>query len=291
MIKGRYFSRQSEKGVLMNIRQLECFLEVARTLNFTKAAQNLFLSQTVVTNHIRHLEESIGFSVFERSKKSVSLTENGAILLQEAQQVVKSAAACQNLAEQLRTGLAGKLRLAYIVGIEQCILTRMIGNFYQKHPDIRLELSRDHWINLQNMLLQNEVDGIFISRPSLTDFSETLLLQSFPLLAAVSKKHPLAKESSVSYFQLCRETNVIFDAVNKKTIMPDLDNALLRVSINSGTMVIPEFVVDYSSCYEEYISYLPLADVTVSFDVYFAYNKANRNHSLQLFVDNIHRLL
>lgn len=264
---------------------------MARTLNFTKAAQNLFLSQTVVTNHIRHLEESIGFSVFERSKKSVSLTENGAILLQEAQQVVKSAAACQNLAEQLRTGLAGKLRLAYIVGIEQCILTRMIGNFYQKHPDIRLELSRDHWINLQNMLLQNEVDGIFISRPSLTDFSETLLLQSFPLLAAVSKKHPLAKESSVSYFQLCRETKVIFDAVNKKTIMPDLDNALLRVSINSGTMVIPEFVVDYSSCYEEYIRYLPLADVTVSFDVYFAYNKANRNHSLQLFVDNIHQLL
>lgn len=73
--------------------------------------------------------------------------------------------------------------------------------------------------------------------------------------------------------------------------MPDLDNALLRVSINSGTMVIPEFVVDYSSYYEEYIRYLPLADVTISFDVYFAYNKANRNHSLQLFVDNIHRLL
>ena len=72
--------------------------------------------------------------------------------------------------------------------------------------------------------------------------------------------------------------------------MPDLDNALLRVSINSGTMVIPEFVVDYS-CYEEYIRYLPLTDVTISFDVYFAYNKANRNHSLQLFVDNTQRLL
>ena len=65
----------------MNLRQLECFLEVARTLNFTRAAENLYLSQTVVTNHIRHLEEAVGFPVFERSKKSVSLTENGSILL------------------------------------------------------------------------------------------------------------------------------------------------------------------------------------------------------------------
>lgn len=229
----------------MNIRQLECFQEVARTLNFTKAAQNLFLSQTVVTNHIRHLEESVGFSVFERSKKAVSLTENGALLLKEAQKVLESAASCQNLAQQ----------------------------------------------HMQNMLLRNEVDGIFISRPELTDCCETMLLQSFPLLAAVSAKHPIAEETSVTYLRLCQETNIIFDAVTKKTIMPDLDNSLLRVSINSGAMVIPKFVVNYSSCYEKYIRYLPLTDIDISFDVCFAYSKSNQNRSLQLFADNTLRLL
>lgn len=120
----------------MNIRQLECFLEVAKTLNFTKAAQNLFLSQTVVTNHIRHLEESIGFPVFERSKKAVSLTENGALLLPEAQQILGSATAFKNLAGQLRSGETGKIRLAYIIGIEQCLLTHLIGDFYQNYPNI-----------------------------------------------------------------------------------------------------------------------------------------------------------
>lgn len=285
------FQPAAYKRSLMNIRQLECFQEVARTLNFTKAAQNLFLSQTVVTNHIRHLEESVGFSVFERSKKAVSLTENGALLLKEAQKVLESAASCQNLAQQLKTGLAGKIRLAYIIGIEQCILTRIIGDFYQKHPDIQLELSRDNWANMQNMLLRNEVDGIFISRPELTDCCETMLLQSFPLLAAVSAKHPIAEETSVTYLRLCQETNIIFDAVTKKTIMPDLDNSLLRVSINSGAMVIPKFVVNYSSCYEKYIRYLPLTDIDISFDVCFAYSKSNQNRSLQLFADNTLRLL
>lgn len=49
----------------MNIQQLKCFVEVSRTLNFTKAGQNLFISQTAVTNPIKNLEETLGFSLFE----------------------------------------------------------------------------------------------------------------------------------------------------------------------------------------------------------------------------------
>lgn len=48
----------------MNIQQLKCFVEVSKTLNFTKASQNLFISQTAVSNHIKHLEETLGFHLF-----------------------------------------------------------------------------------------------------------------------------------------------------------------------------------------------------------------------------------
>lgn len=58
----------------MNIQQLKCFVEISRTLNFTKAGQNLFISQTAVTNPIKNLEETLGFSLFERTKKNVTLT-------------------------------------------------------------------------------------------------------------------------------------------------------------------------------------------------------------------------
>ncbi|UTY40385.1 LysR family transcriptional regulator [Allocoprobacillus halotolerans] len=61
----------------MNIQQLKCFVEVAKTLHFTKTAQNLFISQTAVTNHIKHLEETLGFDLFIRTKKNVHLTQKG----------------------------------------------------------------------------------------------------------------------------------------------------------------------------------------------------------------------
>lgn len=274
----------------MNIRQLECFIEVAKTLNFTRAAQNLFLSQTVVTNHIRHLEETIGFPVFERNRKSVSLTENGAILLQEARQVIESAVSCQNLAIQLKTGYAGIIRLAYIRGIEQCILTGILGDFYQKHPDIHFELFRDSQPNVQQMMLRNEVDGIFSFHPTLNEYYEALLIRSFPLVAAVSKNHPFASDTSVSYSRLIRETNVVFDSSNQKSTAPNLDNTLLKVAINSCTAVIPEFITSYSS-YEKYIRYLPLTDLDISFDIYFVYRNTNRNLSFQRFLDTVCLLL
>ena len=274
----------------MNIRQLECFIEVAETLNFTRAAQNLFLSQTVVTNHIRHLEEAVGFPVFERDKKSVSLTENGALLLQEARQVIESSVSCQNLAFQLKAGYTGVIRLAYIRGIEQCILTGILGDFYQKYPDIHFELFRDSQSIVQQMLSRNEVDGIFTFHPTPNEYYETILIQSFPLVAAVSKSHPFASHPSVSYSRLMRETNVVFDSSNQKITAPNLDNTLLKVAINSCTAVIPAFIVSYSS-YEKYICYMPLTDLDISFDIYFVYRKTNRNLSFGHFLDNIHQLL
>ena len=65
----------------MNIQQLKCFVEVSKTLNFTKASQNLFISQTAVSNHIKHLEETLGFHLFIRNKKHVQLTQQGEIFL------------------------------------------------------------------------------------------------------------------------------------------------------------------------------------------------------------------
>ena len=190
----------------------------------------------------------------------------------------------------MKTGHAGIIRLAYIRGIEQCILTDIIGNFYQKHPDIHLELLRNNRKNVQKLLLKNEVDGIFTFNPPFADRYEALLIQSYSLMAAVSKDHPFASGTSISYSRLNRETNVLFDSSRQNTTMPDLDSALLKVSINSCTAVIPEFVIRYSS-YEKYIRYLPLTDLDISFDVYFVYSKENRNLSFRLFLDNISRML
>lgn len=136
------------------------------------------------------------------------------------------------------------------------------------------------------MLARNEVDGIFTFHPARNEDYETLLIQSFPLVAAVSKSHPFASGTSISYSRLIRETHVVFDSSNQKITAPNLDNTLLKIAINSCTAVIPEFITSYSS-YEKYICYMPLTDLDLSFDIYFVYRRTNRNLLLQRFLDNI----
>ncbi|MCR5230250.1 MAG: LysR family transcriptional regulator, partial [Solobacterium sp.] len=62
----------------MNTKQIDCCIELARTLNFSRAADNLFISQPTLSYQIRLLEEEIGFALFERSGKGASLTPAGA---------------------------------------------------------------------------------------------------------------------------------------------------------------------------------------------------------------------
>ena len=73
----------------MNSRQLEYFLAVAHELNFTKAAESMYVSQTAVTQQIKALEEQLGVSLFERTKKKVVLTPAGNVFLQEATLLLK----------------------------------------------------------------------------------------------------------------------------------------------------------------------------------------------------------
>ena len=72
----------------MNSRQLEYFLAVAHELNFTKAAESMYVSQTAVTQQIKALEEQLGVSLFERTKKKVVLTPAGKVFLQEASSIL-----------------------------------------------------------------------------------------------------------------------------------------------------------------------------------------------------------
>ena len=72
----------------MNTQQLECFTCVADKLNFTKAAEELYLSTPTVTHHIKSLEEELGTKLFHRTSKMVQLTETGALFYSDAKDIL-----------------------------------------------------------------------------------------------------------------------------------------------------------------------------------------------------------
>ena len=76
----------------MNIKQLEYFIDLSQTLNFTKTAQNFYISQTAITKQIQCLEKDLGIPLFIRSKKSVKLTSEGRIYLPYAKKILEDIA-------------------------------------------------------------------------------------------------------------------------------------------------------------------------------------------------------
>src|SRR5712675_1820704 len=98
----------------MNLRSLRCFLAVAEDLHFGRAAKRLNISQPPLTQHIKSLEQELGARLFERTKRSVRITEAGSALLDEARLLITQADGLRHVVQRADKGRSGTLRAGFI---------------------------------------------------------------------------------------------------------------------------------------------------------------------------------
>ncbi|GAB3836495.1 LysR substrate-binding domain-containing protein [Hymenobacter jeollabukensis] len=138
--------------------RLRVFQAVARHLSFTKAAQELCITQPAVTKHIRELERSYEQRLFERRGNRVSLTEAGQLLLRYAGQVHELH---HQLAEQLHTlhdTTAGRLRLGASSTLAQYVVPPILPGFQARYPRVELTLLIGNSEQVAEALLRGEID-------------------------------------------------------------------------------------------------------------------------------------
>jgi len=159
--------------------RLRVFAAVARHLSFTKAGQELFVSQPAVTKHIRELEAQYGQRLLARRGNRVSLTEAGRLLHAHAEAVAASA---QQLEEQL-LGLrdpeeaAGRLRLGASTTLSQYVLPAWLPAFQARYPQVQLSLLSANSERIAEALLRGELDlGFVEGRTKNRDLHYELLL-------------------------------------------------------------------------------------------------------------------
>ena len=233
----------------MNIQQLKCFVEVSKTLNFTKASQNLFISQTAVSNHIKHLEETLGFHLFIRNKKHVQLTQQGKIFLKSALKVLEANQECYQMIQYLHHENFGQLRIGYLKGIEHCIMIKNIQNFYQHNKHMDIHLYRDSRQEIEELLKNYKVDCVFTARLNHNHISfeeqfDYLHIYSYPFVVAMSKNHVLSSYPSLDYFDIKNQTHVIMDTSHPDFISHDLDTLFMHLAISQDTAILAQFVED-----------------------------------------------
>lgn len=196
----------------MELRHLRYFVAVAEEENVSRAALKLHVSQPGISRQIRDLEDEIGFPLFERSAKSVRLTEAGKVFLAEAREVLLHADEAVKKARAVSGGQSGELNVGYAPSLTVQILPPALRAFQDQFPNVRVTL---HDLSTEEMLAQLGEQKLHVAlsvRPPAKllrglRFQE---LARYALRVAVAPNHPLAKTKAVTLAQLAAEPLIAY---------------------------------------------------------------------------------
>ncbi|MCK5396303.1 MAG: LysR family transcriptional regulator [Gammaproteobacteria bacterium] len=178
-------------------RRLKIFHTVARLLNFTKAGEQLHMTQPAVTFQIRQLEEQFNTRLFDRTHNKVSLTEAGKQVYMYADRILKLYDDMSHSITQMTGDVSGGVSLGASTTIAEYMLPLLIGEFKAKYPDVNISLKESNSEDIIAMVENNVVD-LAIVEGSVNN--KNLIVEQCrvdQLLVITPNNHVLAKESAV----------------------------------------------------------------------------------------------
>ena len=190
----------------MNIpfRQLTLFEAVARHLSFTRAAEELYLSQPAVSMQIRQLEDSVGLALFEKSGKRINLTEAGREVFRYSQSINRELAEMEEVLESLKGLSRGRLNIA-VASTVNYFAPRLLAEFHKKYPGIHLKLDVTNREKLIQMLIDNSVDMVLMGQPPANVEVEYEAFMDNPLVVVAPPEHPLCDVKAIPVERLEEE--------------------------------------------------------------------------------------
>lgn len=191
----------------MDTRQLQYFISVAEHLNFTKAAEHHFLSQTAISQQIMSLEQHLGVKLFLRHTRSVQLTPAGKVFYKEAKIIVAKTEDAINKTLKADSGFEGLLKIGFLDPNVREFLPRLIRHFKQNYPAIDLMLYQENMGKLHEAISHGLLDIAFTTTYGLdqiTGLSRKTLYKD-PWCAILHQNHPLANETKISRSALAND--------------------------------------------------------------------------------------
>lgn len=198
----------------MNLSHFRSFLIIAEKKSITAAARELYISTTSLVQQLNLFESTLGFKVFDRSRKGVSLTPAGKRLYEEGRHLLAQADelldSCKNLASQEEKRLRISLCKPYF-------LLQVCDMFSHEHPEVKLEIDRIEHLNdddIESHFTQDHFDIIqlcLISDNNISPSYEVIPYPSDCLCCICSREHPLSKKSSATLNDLRNQMLETFD--------------------------------------------------------------------------------
>lgn len=192
----------------LTLRQLKVFESVARHLNYTRAAEELFLTQPAVSMQVKQLEESLGVALFEQLGKRVHLTDAGREVLGYARTVTQQLDELETVLNHIKGLSGGRLRISVATTANYFIPT-LFGTFSRRYPDVTVSLDVTNRETLLRQLSENTVDLVIMGQPPAELDAEADAFMENPLVIVAPPGHPLTREKRISLKRLQDEVFLV----------------------------------------------------------------------------------
>ncbi|MDB6072997.1 MAG: LysR family transcriptional regulator [Verrucomicrobiaceae bacterium] len=193
----------------MELRHLRYFMAVAEGLSFRGAADKLRVAQPALSAQIKSLEDELGVKLLERTTRSVSLTNAGRVLLEEARTVLKAATRAENRARHADRGLVGTLRIGIIAPSANAWLSGVLSSFRAQHPGVELSFFDLPSIEQLHRLREHDLDVGFLRPPIGLPQLDYQLVEQSPQMLALPEGHRLVKKKTLEWIDFHEEPMVV----------------------------------------------------------------------------------
>lgn len=192
----------------ITLRQLQVFEAVARHLNYTRAAGELFLSQPAVSMQIKQLEEQLGEPLFEQMGKKVFLTEAGKEVYRYSLAIENQLGEMQMVLAEMKGMQHGKLTLA-VASTANYFVPTLLGVFSKRHKGVTVDIDVTNRENLLKALAANTTDFAIMGKPPGGLELESHPFMPNPLVMLAAPDHPLAGRRHIPPTDLAGETFIM----------------------------------------------------------------------------------
>ncbi|MBK8119953.1 MAG: LysR family transcriptional regulator [Sulfuritalea sp.] len=192
----------------VTLRQLRIFEAVARNLSFSRAAEELHLTQPAVSMQVQALEDQAGLPLTEQAGKKVRLTAAGEELARQARRIAEQLREAGEALAALKGVEAGRLKIG-VVSTAKYFAPSLLAEFRRRHPGVELNLTVNNRGSIVRHLADNDIDLAIMGTPPNEFETVAKIFAEHPLVFIAAPDHPLADKRRIDPQRLMEETLLI----------------------------------------------------------------------------------
>ena len=218
----------------MSIKKYEAFVKTVQMGSLTKAAEVLGSTQSRISHILSDLEEEYGFTLMNRSRGGIKLTEAGALLFPKMEEIVQKSRELDMLISDINKADAGTVRLGTFSSVAVHWLPGILQMFQAEHPKVEVRILSGDYHDIDQWMSSGDIDVGFVTLPAPKEMNIVQLAKD-PLVAIMPVRHKLADEDTISIEALGNEPFISLLQSSNHDIHRAMDKAGVRPHIKYST--------------------------------------------------------